>query len=1467
MVEPTEPPPPPPVIVKAGGAQCTPSAAEKEAEERARYAAPTEGRHPLTQNLHGGLKVSFPDELYKKLEAVNTKLRDFLLPFEYAQLMQAELEWYRAYKSAENYGVYGRFERIENMDDSTELATYAKFARRLEKILEKPDDLKVFPRVRVPQRPVNGIFYNETAERACEQFHYADENVLCSIYAEGDEEHPDETYSAFWDARTGKLLVRTQQPGLYVYPLLMRDGSFVLTPEEQIPPTFESPSHVSCAVKPLQQHVFYTNSVKASDVVRRYKDFCTRDHCSWGSILEDQTKRAALGGLNITMRTPMEGEAGVAPNEGFQLGYTMVSDTSLLYLNAREECCCIDLTNLRFSKPEVQIPSLQAIYYDEEKEKDLRKQMISSSNAAFAEAHAAQLQQNMDLLRQAVGETLSIPFTRNLYGSGNAASLNLDKWSVNEGNATALAFHASATDHSYPDYGDIAAGGAFVTGLVHQGKTYFLTAPAGQEKVDQFYYGVHRELSGESQLISLAEVQRSKERSPRLVRWVELDLMVAEDMADGESVNLLLGGNCPDGYCGVHRVQVNLKTGLTRYVEHWDCRSSRLGLFWLEKLRLLLLPMSDNSYRVVRVAEESGSEEVGTLYITPNHGHVFVLPNGLYAGSPGCEELLNYGDGSRVVSMQALAPWRNRPAEVLAALGGDESEVAVLRETTERWLRKLGYAPDNMPQEPQLHELPVAEVELPPLHAVSKELSFNVKLHATARDISRVEVRRDGVLIPQSHIEEGEGENGSREVTVRVPLAAGQNWIEVTPVDVAGIAGESTRFRTICSTAAQPDLFVVAIGVADYDDDSLDLQYAAKDARDITAAFAQYSGLRTRSLVLTDKEVRKETVLEKIRAFLSAATVEDNVLFYIAGHGMLDEKLDYYYAPSGFDSTRVAATGISMDALLDCLESTTAHNRMLMLDTCHSGVLGEEGEEKMALAMGNLPPGVRAIQHRGMKLKKAATTASFRKRYIEEMFGAASTRRGINMLAGAAGAEFSLESAEWKNGVFTASVMETLSVADTADDNEDGCMSVGELFSAVADAVHKRSGGVQRPSFAMMENRGQAPLVYHVGHYIKKKEWSQVDDMLRRGVKLGHYAGALENSWIGQALRAHAPAATVGAMLKAGASFGFAHPEYENPQYSELLKMAHELSTPPSEGAERVAVYSSDEQYPLLEAIMPYVSDKERSNFLFYATTAEQVELAVRHGADVNCRESYSGRTPVMSNNHKGAIRALIALGADLTLRDNDGKTALDGYGERPTWVMEFGGEKMGIGQDISGLSAAQIRELGVDFAEGRKGKAVNEQLAIRLYTIAADKGDMKAQRWMGWRYRQGRGVEKDEYRATQYFRMAADQGDQAAAEAIGRTTSSSSSSGINTSGMSAAQVRELGVDYAEGRKGKPVNEQMAIQLYIKAADMGDMKAQRWMGWRYRQGRGVSKNESSARYYFQRAANQGDKAAADALKM
>lgn len=128
----------------------------------------------------------------------------------------------------------------------------------------------------------------------------------------------------------------------------------------------------------------------------------------------------------------------------------------------------------------------------------------------------------------------------------------------------------------------------------------------------------------------------------------------------------------------------------------------------------------------------------------------------------------------------------------------------------------------------------------------------------------------------------------------------------------------------------------------------------------------------------------------------------------------------------------------------------------------------------MALAMGNLPSGVRAIQHRGMKVKKVESTLNTaqKKRYIEELFASGSTHRGINVLAGAAGAEFALESGEWKNGVFTASLIESISNHSRTDTNKDGAISVAELCSAVTAAVSHRTGGLQHPTTSALENKG-----------------------------------------------------------------------------------------------------------------------------------------------------------------------------------------------------------------------------------------------------------------------------------------------------------------------------------------------------------------------------------------------------------
>ena len=166
-----------------------------------------------------------------------------------------------------------------------------------------------------------------------------------------------------------------------------------------------------------------------------------------------------------------------------------------------------------------------------------------------------------------------------------------------------------------------------------------------------------------------------------------------------------------------------------------------------------------------------------------------------------------------------------------------------------------------------------------------------------------------------------------------------------------------------------------------------------------------------------------------------------------------------------------------MDDLLVCIQSSKARKKLLLLDTCHSGMLGEAGEEKLAMSGVQLPHGVRAIQHRGMKIKKAigALNTKQKKRYIEDLFSRGDVQRGINIIAGAAGAEYALESGAWKNGVFTATLIQALQDPNV-DANKDGKLTVEELQNYVTSKVAEQTNGEQKPSSVASEGCEGFPL-------------------------------------------------------------------------------------------------------------------------------------------------------------------------------------------------------------------------------------------------------------------------------------------------------------------------------------------------------------------------------------------------------
>ena len=1225
------------------------------------------------EGLYNDETIQLPRWLWEEVKDINEQLREKLSPSDYLEILKGERALYGKYARKDAFMRELRGESGSNMTDISALR------EKLYKIYENPRDEKIFDSPHFVELPRKGILFNEHISYTNDNVRFADENYILSL---GTGARYGEILS-FWDSRTGRIV------GKFSFPRII-PGDIVGSIVKGCPiySVVENSGLVECP----GSHWW------GSDPVAYAIDLASRKFQSYGYTHEEIDKkiiaqpRGVFQELGVHFPPPLF-HYGPPPQEE-QPPYPW-------YITRNE--CLQDLTLTHRGKGREQHPAKKdtttyadddvfSIYDEGGNGYELEWGTLTYKN--WDEEKGQAITRTREKVTQAIIEKVE-------------NKRDYDDWVVSnpQGNYALFAGgqFGPGSDDIHVMYGIRASDGLYLfPPLSTDGESEEL-APVGKlaryrdclEQDEAWKHdlpgGVRRNLMLQSREMALPVMRLYPENNKN-------DIILSIGME-----------GCTEWDATVNLITLNKLNHEYKIINKLPYRKSNLlSPQWMPEHRWFLKPETDFSYSIVRVDDFGDTRKIADFYVDNAQGYAIVLPNGHYVGSPGCEKFLQYGDGARVVGMWALAPWRNRPAEVLEAIGGNADDIAALRETTKRWLRKQGFDPDNMPQEPALAQFPVAEVKMPELFSKENTARFEVRLKASARDIKKLEVRVDGVLIPQQFdtglcVTSGE----EHTVTVDVPLASGQNWIEVTPIDDQGISGDTSRFRTIYKGSYPSDLFIVALGVSDYDDPDLKLQYAAKDAKDIAAAFEKYGTGRKHLLVLTDKEVKDKSVLEKVKIFLSAASLEDRIVFYVAGHGMLDDQLNYYYAPAGFNIDRISETGIPMDDLLACIQSSKARKRLLLLDTCHSGVLGEEGEEKLAMSGVQLPHGVRAIQHRGMKIKKAigALNTKQKKRYIEDLFSRGDVQRGINIIAGAAGAEYALESGAWKNGVFTSTLIQALQDSN-ADTNKDGRLNIEELQNYVASKVAEQTNGAQKPSSVASEN-GYGFI------------------LCGKGIELPAvtHTDSPSNSSYSSAGQTHA----------------------------DLQPMIDRMA------ALRCREASSALYQKRLLTLLPMIRDgadvdvtlpeTKGNTALHYACAIGSWSITkwlVEHGANVNAVTD-KGSTPLdcVGEDNAERIRALlISRGAKKAAELNQG-------GAFP---------QSDAGGDAVPEDAESLNNLGLAYQFGN-GKPKNYEEAARCFRRAAEQGHAGAQNNLGFLYHNGWGVPQDYSQAAYWYRLSAQQG------------------------------------------------------------------------------------------------------------
>ncbi len=514
----------------------------------------------------------------------------------------------------------------------------------------------------------------------------------------------------------------------------------------------------------------------------------------------------------------------------------------------------------------------------------------------------------------------------------------------------------------------------------------------------------------------------------------------------------------------------------------WDAGTGKLlhhlanpPLEYSYDLPILFSP--DSRYAIINVYSSVRIWDMvtGTLAATawaPGEDYAVILPSGYYQCSPGAARHLFFRNGTQTLAFEQLDLRYNRPDVVMQFLGdvtGEDNQVIreALAVAYDKRLRKMGIGQAEIE----------ADVSVPTLRFVNEESiaaeqsSGDLKLHIRAVDtlytlaslniwINEVPVLgKDGIRL--------HARAGTIDTLVTVSLSEGQNRIEAAVTNEKG--SESFRYPVFVNyTPAAPHtpkLYFVGIGINQYVDSTMNLNYAAKDIRDLAGEFSRRHPVCEIDTLINAMAVR-ENILS-LKEKLRQTHVEDKVIISFSGHGVLDDSLNFYFSTYDLDFQRPSARGLRYEDLEDLLHDIPARKKLLLIDACHSGEVDRETDSANGQTYFHRVEegGVTSFSPRGAELLTDDNPAGLQNSFelMKEMFANLNRSNGVMVISAAGGREYAFEGRDFSNGVFTYTIKKALLDNEADLDGLNG-VTVSELKKYVSREVSRLTMGKQKPT-------------------------------------------------------------------------------------------------------------------------------------------------------------------------------------------------------------------------------------------------------------------------------------------------------------------------------------------------------------------------------------------------------------------
>jgi uncharacterized caspase-like protein len=242
-------------------------------------------------------------------------------------------------------------------------------------------------------------------------------------------------------------------------------------------------------------------------------------------------------------------------------------------------------------------------------------------------------------------------------------------------------------------------------------------------------------------------------------------------------------------------------------------------------------------------------------------------------------------------------------------------------------------------------------------------------------------------------------------------------------------------------------LWVFAVGVSQYKNSRIDLQFADNDAQTLAATLGDRgSGVFTKvhAKVLVNSEVTRRSIVDGVVSFFAPAQPADTGIIALMGHGV-NANGTFYYVPYPADLTNLDTEGLPVAELEEAVHQVSARLRrtVLVVDTCHAAELNFRVRDLGALAQ-------REQRARGISLVSAIAPA------MPETY----------ILSSSEGSESSWEDSSYRlpgepkgHGAFTYALLRGLD----GDAAHNGVVNILDLFSYASEEVPIITANKQHP--------------------------------------------------------------------------------------------------------------------------------------------------------------------------------------------------------------------------------------------------------------------------------------------------------------------------------------------------------------------------------------------------------------------